>query len=189
MRMIFNKDRSDYSSQKGLIKACKRNDSKAQMQLYNQYYKAMYAVALNLVKDVQLAEDLMQEAFLKAFERISSFKGEVSFGAWLKKIVINKCLDHLKKKKVIFEEIDTIRLPDVSENDESLAERERTVEEIKNEIGQLPDGYRTILTLFLLEGYDHAEIAEILGITSSTSRSQYTRAKALLVKRLNKKDE
>lgn len=187
MRMIFKKEGQAFENQKKLIEACKENNSKAQLKLYDLYFKAMYTVSLNMVKDTQLAEDLMQEAFLSAFTNISSFKGDVSFGAWLKKIVINKCLDHLKKKKIQFENIDNVVLIEEPSAEDELKASDISAEEIKQEINKLPDGYRTILTLVLFEGYDHAEIAQILGITSSTSRSQYTRAKALLIKRLNNK--
>ena len=187
--MVFKKKHPDYSSQEGLIKACKENDSKAQLRLYDQYFEAMYTVSINMVKDSHLAEDLMQEAFLSAFSKIKSFKGEVSFGAWLKRIVINKCLDYLKKKKVYFEELDNQILADEITVEEDQKAATNTANSIKEEIKMLPDGYRAILTLHLLEGYDHKEISQILGISSSTSRSQYTRAKALLVKHLNSKNE
>lgn len=185
--MVFKKYRPDLTNQKGLIEACKKNNSEAQLKLYDLYYKAMYTLSINMVTDAQLAEDLMQEAFLKAFTNIKQFKGDVSFGAWLKKIVINKCLDHLKKKKIHFENIDELKIIDEPLEEDERNAAKTDAERIRNEITNLPQGYQTILSLFLLEGFDHNEIASILGITASTSRSQYTRAKALLVKRLNKK--
>ena len=170
--------------QQKLIEQCKQNDRRAQIKLYEQYAKAMYAISLNIIKDQYAAEDAMQEAFIAAFEKINTYKGEVRFGAWLKRIVINKCLDYLKKRKVQFDSIenhaDFVESEEINDTTKSIFE----VEKIKNEILNLPDGYRTILTLYLLEGYDHEEIAEILEISASTSRSQYTRAKALLLKRL-----
>lgn len=184
--MVVDSNPKNFDKQYELIEACRRNSKKAQLQLYNNYYKAMYTVSLNMVKESSLAEDLMQEAFISAFSKLSSFQGQVSFGAWLKKIVLNKCLDYLKKKKVQFETIDEdqiLAIPDTVESDYLI---NKQVDEVKNEIYNLPDGYRTILTLHLLEGFDHIEISQILGISASTSRSQYTRAKALLIKKLKK---
>lgn len=186
--MVFKNEIKFFNKQDRLIEACKKNNRKAQLQLYDKYYKAMYTVSLNMVKDTFQAEDLMQEAFISAFTNINNFRGEVSFGSWLKKIVINKCIDYLKKKKVQFESIDSF--PDIQEStvedEKQLADKK--AEQIKAEINNLPDGYRTVLNLYLIEGFDHEEIAQILGITASTSRSQYSRAKTILIKKLSDKE-
>jgi RNA polymerase sigma-70 factor (ECF subfamily) len=149
----------------------------------------MYNTSLRIVNDSMEAEDIMQESFLSAFEKIDTYSGTVSFGAWLKKIVINRSLDVLGKKKAIFEDIDFhIGIRDDSQED--LIRKEEVdimVEEVKEAINRLPDGYRIILSLYLLEGYDHDEIAEILKISSSTSRSQLSRAKQKLIAELRKK--
>jgi RNA polymerase sigma factor (sigma-70 family) len=172
-----------------LIEGCKSGDQKAQFQIYKLYYKAMYNTSLRIVNDTMEAEDIMQESFLSAFEKIDTYSGMVSFGAWLKKIVINRSLDSLNRKKAIFEDIDThIGIKDNSSED--MAHKEEIdvrVEEVKQAIEKLPDGYRIILSLYLLEGYDHDEIGEILSITSSTSRSQLSRAKQKLVSELKGK--
>lgn len=167
-----------------LIEQCCSNNRRAQLKLYNLYAGAMYNVCLNIVHHRTTAEDLMQDAFISAFRNIQTFKGEVSFGAWLKKITINRCIDYLKQKKVDFEF--TTTLPEIADNteDDDKYIAEKKIEEIKYAISQLPEGYKTILSLYLFEGYDHDEIAQILSISASTSRSQYTRAKALLIKRL-----
>ena len=166
-----------------LIDGCKSGDQKAQFQIYKLYYKTMYNTSLRIVNDSMEAEDIMQEAFLSAFEKIDTYSGSVSFGSWLKKIVVNRSLDSLNKRKEIFENIDShVEIKD--ESDDETARREELevkVEAIKEAINALPDGYRIILSLYLLEGYDHDEIAEILSITSSTSRSQLTRAKQKLI--------
>jgi len=162
-----------------LIDGCRAGDQKAQFQVYKLYYKAMYNTSLRIVSDSMEAEDIMQESFLSAFEKIDTYSGTVSFGAWLKKIVVNRSLDTLSRKKAIFEDIDShIGIRDDS-GDETARNEELDVkvEEVKEAIERLPDGYRVILSLYLLEGYDHDEIAEILGINSSTSRSQLSRAK------------
>jgi RNA polymerase sigma factor (sigma-70 family) len=135
------------------------------------------------------AEDVMQESFLSAFEKIETYSGTVSFGAWLKKIVINRSLDALSRRKAIFEDID-FHVGIRDESSEDLIRKEEVdvrVEEVKDAINRLPDGYRIILSLYLLEGYDHDEIAEILSISSSTSRSQLSRAKQKLIAELKKR--
>ena len=131
------------------------------------------------------AEDMMQEAFLKAFTKIDTYEGKVSFGAWLKKIVINRSLDQLKKRKVKFEELNE-KIPD--EDAVSFDISEIQLEKLKKTIQQLPDGYRVVLSLYLLEGYDHEEIAKILGITNVSSRSQFLRAKLKLRQMLQKEE-
>ncbi|RIH63560.1 sigma-70 family RNA polymerase sigma factor [Mariniphaga sediminis] len=168
-----------------LIDLCRKGNREAQFQLYKLYYKPMYSVSLRIVNEEAEAEDIMQEAFLKAFRKIDTYKGEVSFGAWLKKIVINRSLDHLKKKRVRFEEVSerTLKLSDDNEN-----VGEVNVESIKKAIRSLPDGYRTVLSLFLIEGYDHEEIGQILGISNSASRTQLSRAKSKLRELLKGKE-
>jgi RNA polymerase sigma-70 factor (ECF subfamily) len=169
-----------------LLDGCKEGDQKAQFQIYKLYYKAMYNTSLRIVNDPMEAEDIMQESFLSAFEKIETYSGTVSFGAWLKKIVINRSLDYLNKRKAVFEDIES----HVGIKDDSYEETARNeefdvrVEEVKGAIDRLPDGYRVILSLYLLEGYDHDEIADILSITSSTSRSQLSRAKQKLIMEL-----
>jgi RNA polymerase sigma-70 factor (ECF subfamily) len=172
-----------------LLDGCKAGDQRAQFQIYKLYYKAMYNTSLRIVNDTMEAEDIMQESFLSAFEKIDTYSGTVSFGAWLKRIVINRSLDALSKKKAIFEDIEPhIGIRDDSPDDQIRKEEvDLRVEEIKGAIDRLPDGYRIILSLYLLEGYDHDEIAEILKISSSTSRSQLSRAKQKLISELKKK--
>jgi len=157
-----------------IIDRCREGDSKAQFQLYKLYYKAMYNVSLRIINDSMEAEDVMQEAFLSAFEKIETYKGEVSFGAWLKRIVINRSLDHLKKRKIQFEEVNekTVQI-----SDSGFETKEIDIQKIKKAIQDLPDGYRVVLSLFLIEGYDHEEISSILGISNSSSRTQLLRAK------------
>ena len=173
-----------------LLDGCKTGDQKAQFQIYKLYYKAMYNTSLRIVNNSMEAEDIMQESFLSAFEKIDTYSGTVSFGAWLKRIVINRSLDTLGKKKAVFEDIESHfgimdNSPEESFRNEEI---DAKVEEVKEAIEQLPDGYRVILSLYLLEGYDHDEIAEILKISSSTSRSQLSRAKQKLIGELRKSE-
>lgn len=169
-----------------LIKECRKGSRKAQAEIYSLYYKAMYNTSLRIVGISDLAEDIMQESFLKAFKNLDQYRGEVSFGAWLKKIVVNRSLDYLRKKKVVTEDIENHE-HNLIEEEEIDVEDSVTVHDIREEIQKLPDGYRVVLSLYLLEGYDHDEIAEILKINPSTSRSQYARAKKKLAENLKKK--
>ncbi len=168
-----------------IIDQCREGDQKAQFRLYKLYYKPMYSVCMRLINQADEAEDVMQEAFLNAFRNIDTYRGEVSFGAWLKRIVINRSLDHLKKKKLKLEEINdkTAQIADYQ-----MEIKEVNVEVIKNTIQQLPDGYRVVLSLYLIEGYDHEEISQILGITNSNSRTQFLRAKNKLRELLKDKE-
>lgn len=165
------------------IDGCRRGDFKAQFELYKAYYKPMYNICVRMVGNAVEAEDVMQEAFLNAFTKIDTYEGKVSFGAWLKKIVINRSLDLLKKRKVKFEELDE-KIPE--EEQVHLEIPEIQMEQLKSAIQRLPDGYRVVLSLHLLEGYDHEEIARILDISNGSSRSQYLRAKLKLRQLLNK---
>lgn len=164
-----------------LIDLCKRGDSKAQFEIYKLYYKAMYNTSLRIVGDATEAEDIMQESFFKAFDRINTYRNEVSFGAWLKRIVVNSSLDFLKKKKLQLTQIDeAYGLKDESSDDNDDFTPE-SIELLKRAIAQLPEGFKVVVNLFLIEGYSHDEVAEMLGITASTSRSQLARAKQRLL--------
>jgi len=160
-----------------LIDRCIQNDKAAQFSIYKLYYRSMYNTSLRIVNQTDDAEDIMQESFLTAFQKLDSYKGEVSFGIWLKRIVINRSLDYLRRRKVEFEEVRPEHAILEEEREEETA---FTLEEIKQAIFQLSDGYRTILSLLLLEGYDHEEVSEILGISNVTSRTQLSRAKQQL---------
>lgn len=187
----MNKQESIYKNiHQDIIERCKNGEQKAQFQIYKLYYKAMYNSCLRIVKDSTEAEDIMQESFLKAFGKINSYKGEVSFGAWLKRIVINHSLDELRKKRIEFDSIeDSAYELKEEETDNSTIDEKVTAEKVRDEINNLPDGYRIVLSLYLIEGYDHDEISQILNITSSTSRSQCARAKKKLIELLKQKLE
>ena len=169
-----------------IVEKCKLNDRQAQLQLYNQYCNGMYVVAKRFVKDSFEAEDIVQEAFIKAFAKLHQYKAEVTFGAWLKRIVINKSIDFLKSKKQQMLELDEVHLKVVDSNyeDEWLVDDAITLDEVKDAINKLPDKYRYVVMLFLVEGYDHQEISEILNITEVASRTQLSRGKAKLKEQL-----
>jgi RNA polymerase sigma factor (sigma-70 family) len=165
-----------------LIRGCQVNDRKAQFQVYKLYYKAMFNTAIRILNDTAQAEDIMQEAFLEAFRQIGNYRGESSFGTWLKKIVINKSIDQIRKAKDIIsiDEAD-VEIADLSEEENYLQVLSTRVEEIRKAIHALPDSYRIILSLHLLEGYDHEEISQILDISYNLSRTRYSRARKKLL--------
>lgn len=173
-----------------LIQECRQGNRKSQFELYKLYYKAMFNTAYRIVSNYSEAEDIMQEAFLKAFQKLGIYKGEVSFGAWLKRIVVNQSLDYLRKRKIEFIPIEDdleFKQEDETDNSWEIQEKIKYLEVIK-EIYRLPEGYRITLTLYLLEGYDHDEISEIMKISPSTSRSQLMRAKKRLVENIKNKN-
>lgn len=187
--LSFSKTRSlKVSYKKGeldLIQACLAGDPKAQFEIYNKYAKAMLNTCYRIIGKQDEAEDVLQEAFLCAFRQLAKFRGDSTFGSWLKRIVINAALNHLKKKKIDFVSIEDKQLDadlDSIENDiqNELNFDELQLEKVRIAIQNLPKGFKMILTLYLIEGYDHIEIAEILDISVSTSKSQYSRAKKKL---------
>ncbi|MEM6524955.1 MAG: RNA polymerase sigma factor [Bacteroidota bacterium] len=165
-----------------LIDRCLVGDTYAQKELYVAYKKAMFNTCLRIVKDFNDAEDILQDAFISAFRNLKSYKGDATFGAWLKRIVINKSINFLNKQKVDFVDLDReISLPEESE----IQPDALTVKKVKGAIEKLPVGYRSVLSLYLFEGYDHSEIAAILSISESASKSQYSRAKNKVRELLN----
>ena len=164
-----------------MVARCRRNDRAAQMEIYKKYSKAMYNTALRIVKDTTEAEDLMQEAFIDAFRKIRQFQFKSAFGAWLKRIVVNKSLDAVRQH-IQFEDIDEI--PEPADYNEEKAHQEQMgyhLEEVKKAIYQLEHKDRVIISLYLFEGYDHEEIAQILEISHNAARTRYSRARKNLV--------
>lgn len=168
-----------------LVEKCKVNDREAQLQLYKRYCDGMFAVACRYMRSQADAEDALQDAFIKAFQKIRQFKGEVSFGAWLKKIVINRCLDLLRQHKYEFVGIPEDDLTEETDTDWQVHEGIRK-EDVCYQLLELPTKYREVLQLFLLEGYDHEEIGEILGISQSNCRTRLMRGRRMLIKKLKR---
>ena len=166
----------DNQHTKQLLSECINGNKSAQFAIYKLYYKAMYNCALRIVNDSFEAEDIMQEAFLAAFTKLKSYSGNVSFGAWLKRIVINKSLTSLKK--ITF--LDIVELEKVGEDnflDEEIDTTNINISTILKQIDALKTNYRIAITLNLIEGYDCEEIAQILNITYENSRTTLSRAK------------
>ena len=158
-----------------LIKACLKNNQAAQFQLYKQYSNAMYSTTVRMLGNNEDAEDALQDAFVNAFKHLKRFDGRVTFGAWLKRITINVCLNKLRKKKLKWLELD-FDIPDHHEDEEFKIDPEA----LNAAIEKLPSGCKTDFTLKAFEGYKHEEIAQELNISLSTSKSQFVRAKKLL---------
>ncbi len=152
------------------------------MQLYKQYCDGMFIVAKRFISDTMEAEDVVQEAFIKAFSKLEQYKGEVTFGAWLKRIVINKCIDVLKYKRQRSIELEEhhLNVVDADYESEWLVDDEITINEVKAAIEELPEKYKYVVMLYLIEGYDHKEISEILNISEVASRTQLSRGKQKL---------
>lgn len=166
-----------------LVERCRLGDRRAQAEIYKRYSKAMFNASLRITGDYAEAEDVLQESFLSAFRELHSYKGDSSFGSWLKRIVINKSINCLRNRRLqlvpLGEQHDAAHDPDdPGPGAEDIRWR---ADVLRRCVQDLPDGYRVVLNLYLLEGYDHAEIASILGITESTSKSQYSRARKKLL--------
>jgi RNA polymerase sigma-70 factor (ECF subfamily) len=148
--------------------------------MYKRYCDAMYNTCYRILGSEAEAEDALQESFVDVFARLDTFRGESSLGAWIKRIVINHCLNQLKRRKVVFSPLEEHYNEIMTEDNETDSDVEYEISRVKNAIMKLPDGYRQVLTLYLIEGYDHGEIAGILGIQETGSKSQYSRAKMKL---------
>jgi RNA polymerase sigma-70 factor (ECF subfamily) len=162
-----------------LVEQCKLNNRMAQMKLYKQYCDGMFCVAMRFLKNSDDAEDVLQESFIKAFQRIDQFKGEVTFGAWLKRIVVNRSIDFLKSKHQKTIELDEGYMHIADDGNWEIQE-DINLEEVKRKIEELPEKYRYVVQLFLVEGYDHKEISEILSISETASRTRLLRGKNCL---------
>ncbi len=171
-----------YGSVNELVESCKKGHAPSYRALYDKYCKAMYNTSLRIVQNQMDAEDVCQEAFVEAFRKLNQFEGRSTFGAWLKKIVVNRSLDALKKRKIKLTEWDDQMNDSAEEWSNSEDVKIFNLAKIKQAMMALSDGYRTVLTLYLIEGYDHKEIAGILGVKESTIRTQYKRGKDRLLK-------
>lgn len=172
-----------------LLQLCLQGNQTAQLKIYNLYYKAMYNTSLRIVKDSAEAEDVMQESFLNAFTKLHTFKGEVTFGAWLKRIVVNNSIYHYRKQQKNNEvDLDDV-LYKVEDNDEVVTDNgvtELAAQKVMDAMKQLKDNYRISLTLHLIEGFDYEEISTIMNISYANCRTTISRAKESLRSKLVK---
>jgi RNA polymerase sigma-70 factor (ECF subfamily) len=169
-----------FNQESQLIKALKREEPKAQRSLYEKYSTRMLGLCFRYVGDEMIAEDVMIEGFMRVFSKIDQFNSDGSFEGWIRRIMVNEALGYLRKQKKVLEESmsdEMANIPDYQQADQNLE-----TEEILSLIEKLPTGYRTVFNLYAIEGYAHIEIAQMLGITESTSKSQLHRARAILQK-------
>jgi RNA polymerase sigma-70 factor (ECF subfamily) len=186
LKLKVNKLENYGENHKTIIEACKKGDERQKYRLYQLYSKAMFNVCYRMMNNREEAEDMLQEAFTQAFLKLDSFRYESSFGGWLKRIAINICINAKNKRKVELTFMDEMHQFDKPEIDENYEEEvQLTVAGITKAMEKLPEGGRIIFSLYLLEGYDHGEISQILNITESTSKSQFMRAKRRIVEILN----
>ena len=166
-------------TEEAILKGCLKKDAAAQRELYNRYSPKMLAVCYRFAHNREDAEDMLQEGFIKVFSQVHTFESRGAFEGWIRRIIVHTCINILKKNKKFNESVDIIHATGVQVREESvpsIIQAKQVVECIR----LLPIGYRTVLNLYALEGYNHREIAGMLDIEESTSRSQYTRAKAML---------
>ena len=166
-----------------LISGCLHGDRKAQKELYDLYSRKMMGVCLRYVGDRETAHDLLQEGFVKVFTSMHSYTGMGAFEGWMRMIFVNGALEYLRKTDILRDSVDIEYLNEqVDENETAVSKL--SAKELMDVIGQLPDGFRAVFNLYAIEGYSHKEIAELLHITESTSRSQYLRARQWLQERI-----
>jgi RNA polymerase sigma factor (sigma-70 family) len=166
-------------TEEAILKGCLQNDPTAQRELYNRYSPKMLSVCYRFAHNREDAEDMLQEGFIKIFSQMHTFGNRGAFEGWIRRIVVHTCINVLKKNKRFTESVDIIHATAVQVREESvpsIVQAKQIVECIR----MLPIGYRTVLNLYAIEGYSHREIGTMLDIEESTSRSQYTRAKAML---------
>ena len=175
----------DLYSEEELLKGCRKNKRQYQEMLYRKYAKKMYGICLSYAGDRDLAQDMLQDSFIKIFDRIRDFKMEGSLEGWIRRVVTNTAIDHLRRQKRIQNYI-----ADQPEAREDLPEpdalQKLQTQDVLDQVAKLPEGARIVFNLYALEGYTHKEIAQRLKITEGTSKSQFNRARKMLMSLLNK---
>lgn len=166
-----------------LVKKCIEGDNRAQKKLFDLFAPKLFGVCLRYMKDHNLAQDTLQDGFVKIFKKLSDYNGKGSFEGWMRRIVVNTCLDQLRKDQKL--KMNT-SIDDVSflVKDNHWIEEELTAKDLLKLVESLPDGYRVVFNMFAIEGYSHKEIAERLNVSENTSKSQFSRAKSHLRKKL-----
>lgn len=166
-------------TEEAIFQGCLKNDAAAQRELYNRYSPKMLGVCYRFAHNREDAEDMLQEGFIKVFSQLHTFQNKGAFEGWIRRIIVHTCINNLKKNKRFNESVDLVFASAMQTREESvpsIVQAKQIVECIR----MLPIGYRTVLNLYAIEGYSHKEIATVLDIEESTSRSQYTRAKQML---------
>jgi len=170
-----------------LLQGCLAGNRQAQLEVYDRYHRAMFNASLRIVKKKDEAEDVMQESFLSAFTKLHTFKGEVAFGAWLKRIVVNNSIQHYRRcqkiKEVTLDDV-LYKVEDHEVNVPDPAFTELKAQKVTETMDRLKDNYRMSLTLHLIEGYDYEEVSQIMNISYANCRTMISRAKSSLRKKL-----
>jgi len=174
-------------SEESLIKGCRAKNQKAQRELYERFAPVLYPLCLRYVREISEAEDVMISGFMRAFDKIDTYSGKGSLGGWLRKIMINQALGHLRKNKTMYLEAD-LEAVDYQPQLTFAADQLET-EDLMKIVCRLPLGYRTVFNLYAIEGYSHKEISELLGISESTSKSQLSRARGILQRQIITEEE
>ncbi|MFD2601752.1 RNA polymerase sigma factor [Flavobacterium suzhouense] len=170
-----------YASDEAVVKKILQGDARAEKQLYDRYAAKMLGVCRMYIKDLHYAEDVMIRGFMRALDNLGKFRFEGSFEGWLRKIMVRESIDFLRERtQIYFEDIETAEVPPVT-----TVEVDMDVELLQLLIDKLPEGYRTVLVMFAVEGYNHKEIAKMLGISESTSKSQLFKARKQLQEQLS----
>ncbi|MCB9195358.1 MAG: sigma-70 family RNA polymerase sigma factor [Flavobacteriales bacterium] len=182
----MSREKQDMSNEQ-LIEACLNGDARAQKMLFQNFGPKLYAVCLRYSKSEEEAQDMLQDGFVKIFEKLLSYKGEGSFEGWMRRIMVNTCLDEIRRTKKFQSNVD------VEDFSYSLTDNETVLDDLAAKdllkiLQRIPMGYRTVFNLYVIEGYSHKEIADELEITVSTSKSQFSRAKAMLREILSKQN-
>ncbi|MFN8211923.1 MAG: sigma-70 family RNA polymerase sigma factor [Bacteroidales bacterium] len=168
-----------------IIKGCARHDRKAQKMLYDRYSRFLLGVCMRYSTDRSEAEDILQDAFMKIYFSIGDFSGTGSFAGWLRKVAVNTAITHYHRNLKHRHHIEIEEFVSVETGTESFEEELFSADELYKVLNDLPSGYRMVFNLYAVEGYKHKEIAEMLGIDTNTSKSQYSRAKAVLREKLD----
>lgn len=174
------------ASENELINGCLKREKSAQKRLYEQYSSKMYGICYRYVKDSMQAEDILVTAFMKVFDKIDQFKQEGSFEGWIRRIVVNESLTHLRRNRSMYIETD-LEQADYQPDYDQLSDH-LEAEDLLNLIAELPSGYQIVFNMYAIDGYSHKEIAEHLGISENTSKSQLSRARVYLQKKLVQHD-
>lgn len=170
-----------------LIIRSQQHDGAAQAELYNLYARAMYNICRRMMGDDEEAQDMLQESFIDAFQKLPSLREVSTFSAWIKRIVVNNCINAIRKRKLITSELDENL--DFEDEVDDFEYSEYKASRVMEAVEELPDGCKTVLNLYLFEGYDHKEIAQILSISESASKAQYCKAKARIRNMLDSKQQ
>lgn len=171
-----------FKNESEIIEGCLKGERKAQQHLYETYSRKFFAICLRYIKDRDLAEDVMIESFMKIFEKLNQFESKGSFEGWMKRIIVTQALLTLRNNKNLNMEVNMENVSDLSNHQYELNHLE--ADELMDLVEDLPTGYRTVFNLYAIEGYSHAEIGDLLGITESTSKSQLNRGRNLLKQKI-----